>query len=170
MTRTFFLKTNRIGFSKWKQDDKELAELLWGDEKVTKYICASGHFCTDDIQNRLNREIENNKEFSVQYWPIFELTSNELVGCCGLRPYAKNEYEIGVHLCSKFWGKGYATEAANAVINYAFEVIGAKSLFAGHNPNNTVSKKLLKKLGFSYIGDEFYEPTGLYHPSYELRK
>ena len=92
-------------------------------------------------QNRLNREIDNNKEFSVQYCPIFELTSNELVGCCGLRPYAKNEYEIGFHLCPKFWGKGYATEAANAVINYAFEVIGAKSLFAGHNPNNTVSKK-----------------------------
>ena len=38
----------------------------------------------------------------------------------------------------KFWGHGYATEAANAVINYAFEVIGAESLFAGHNPNNIV--------------------------------
>lgn len=106
----------------------------------------------------------------IKNWPIFELTSSELIGCCGLRPYANNEYEIGFHLRPKFWGKGYATEAANAVINYAFEVMGAESLYAGHNPNNTVSKKLLRKLGFSYMGDEFYEPTGLYHPSYELRK
>lgn len=102
MTRTFFLKTNRIGFSKWKQDDKELAELLWGDEKVTKYICASGHFSTDDIQNRLNREIDNNKEFSVQYWPIFELTSNELVGCCGLRPYAKTNMKSAFIFAQSF--------------------------------------------------------------------
>ena len=170
MARTFFLKTNRIGFARWKQDDIKLSELLWGDRNVTKYICASGQFSVDDIQNRLNREIDHEREYAVQYWPIFELTSNELIGCCGLRPQAKNKYEIGFHLRPKFWGQGYATEAANAVIDYAFMVIGAESLFAGHNPNNTVSKKLLEKLGFSYIGDEFYEPTGLYHPSYELRK
>lgn len=105
MARTFFLKTNRIGFSKWIQDDKGLAELLWGDKDVTKYICASGRFNAEDIQNRLNKEISNGKKYSVQYWPIFELISNELIGCCGLRPYAGNEYEIGFHLRPKFWGE-----------------------------------------------------------------
>ncbi len=46
----------------------------------------------------------------------------------------------------------------------------ADALFAGHNPHNTESAKVLRKLGFHYIGDEFYEPTGLYHPSYELKQ
>ena len=75
---------------------------------------------------------------------------------------------VATHLRPEFWGQGYAAESANAVIEYAFTVLKANKLFAGHNPNNNKSQKLLNKLGFIYIGDEFYEPTGLYHPSYEL--
>ena len=41
-------------------------------------------------------------------------------------------------------------------------------LFAGHNPENTVSRHLLQKLGFRYTHDEFYAPTGLQHPSYMM--
>ena len=170
MTREYFLKTNRVGFSEWRKEDMKLAELLWGDPDVTKYICASGRFSKDDIIDRLDKEVDNNKRYNVQYWPVFELNSNELIGCCGLRPYKDRKYEFGCHLRPKYWGKGYAMEAAKAVISYAFSVLKAEGLFAGHNPNNKASSKLLRKLGFQYIGDEFYEPTGLYHPSYELRK
>ena len=76
---------------------------------------------------------------------------------------------MGFHLRPKYWGKGYATEAANAVIDYAFHHFHADGLFAGHNPKNVVSRKVLLKLGFVYIGDKFYAPTGLYHPSYDLK-
>ncbi|MCC3867997.1 GNAT family N-acetyltransferase [Terrisporobacter mayombei] len=166
--REFFLKTDRIGFSKWDCRDQELARLLWGDSEVTKYICASGIFSQKDIINRLNIEISNLEKYQVQYWPIFELDTNELIGCCGLRPRSSNEYEIGFHLRKKYWNQGYATEAARAVINFAFNILKAENLFAGHNPNNKGSQKVLQKLGFIYIRDEFYEPTGLYHPSYKL--
>ena len=164
----YFLKTERIGFSKWSKDDIGLAESLWGNPEVTKYICATGKFSKEDIWNRLNKEINNDLEYHVQYWPIFDLESKKLIGCCGLRPYDEKTYEIGFHLRPEFWGKGYAAEAANAVINYAFAVLKTERLFAVHNPKNAASKKLLTKLNFKYIRDEFYEPTGLYHPSYEL--
>lgn len=108
------------------------------------------------------------KEFQVQYWPLFDLKSEEFIGCCGLRPYdsEKNIYEIGIHIKSDYWGHGYASEAATAVILYAFDQLKADNLFAGHNPQNIASKNLLKKLGFIYSHNEFYEPTGLNHPSY----
>ena len=170
MERDFFIKTSRIGFSIWKQEDIKLAELLWGDPDVTRFICASGHFSAKDIAARLEKEIDNNVKHQVQYWPIFELDSNELIGCCGLRPYDERKYEIGFHLRPKFWGQGYAMEAAKAVIDYAFSVMKVEGLFAGHNPNNKASAKVLLKLGFWYIGDEFYEPTGLFHPSYEMNQ
>ncbi len=96
--------------------------------------------------------------------------SNDLIGCCGLRPYKEKEYEMGFHLRPEFWGQGYATESAKAVIEYAFTTVKVQKLFAGHNPNNGRSRKVLNKLGVAYIGDEFYEPTGLYHPLYELRR
>lgn len=164
----FWMKTERIGFSKWSEEDVNLADLLWRNPEVTKYISVSGKFDENQIVQRLNKEIENGVKYQVQYWPIFKLGSNELIGCCGLRPYDERTYEIGFHLRPEFWGQGYAAEAANAVIDYAFNTLNAERLFAGHNPNNLASKRVLEKLGFKYIGDEFYEPTGLYHPSYEL--
>jgi len=169
VVKEFFLTTKRMGFSEWQSEDGGLAELLWGDPDVTKYICASGRFSAEDIANRLKREVDNLAEYGVQYWPVFELSGKELIGCCGLRPYKDGKYEIGFHLRPKYWRQGYANEGAEAVIQYAFSVLKAKGLFAGHNPNNVASSKVLFKLGFQYIGDEFYEPTGRYHPSYELK-
>lgn len=168
--RSYFLTTSRIGFSKWTEGDLSLAQMLWGDPAVTKYICASGVFSQDEIAARLAKEIENDANFGVQYWPIFELSTGKLIGCCGLRPYKESMYELGFHLRPEFWRKGFAVEAASAVILYAFRFLGAKGLFAGHNPNNGASQKVLGKLKFQYIGDEFYPPTGLYHPSYQRLK
>ena len=168
--RDFFLKTKRIGFSIWNNTDFDLAVKLWGSKEVTRYICATGIFTEQDIQNRLETEIQNDKLYQIQYWPIFELETGELIGCCGIRPFKTeaNAYEIGFHLRQFFWGKGYASEAATAVIDYSFNHLKADKLYAGHHPQNEASQKLLTRLGFQYIGTNFYEPTGLYHPSYEL--
>ena len=168
MERAYFLKTERIGFSTWKREDLSLATLLWGDADVTRYICAAGTFTPADIAARLETEVGNGEKYGLQYWPIFCLDSGDLIGCCGLRPRAEDEYEIGVHLRPEYWRQGCAVEAAQAVIGHAFSALGAKKLFAGHNPKNVGSAKVLGKLGFRYIGDEFYAPTGLDHPSYEL--
>lgn len=170
MEREYFLKTERMGFSTWKDTDYDLAALLWGSRDVTRFICASGIFTRQDIENRLNLEIENNRRFHIQYWPVFELAAGCLVGCCGIRPYRDEPctYELGFHLRKEYWGRGYGFEAAGAVISYSFDVMKAKRLFAGHHPQNEASGRLLMRLGFQRTGDEFYEPTGLYHPSYEL--
>lgn len=168
MARDYFIQTERIGFSNWATADIELAKTLWGNPKVTRYISASKTFCEQDIRQRLNQEIANGEALQIEYWPLFEIAAGTFIGCCGLRPHKTDEYEIGFHLRPEFWGKGYALEAASAVIAYAFSVLNAKKLFAGHHPDNLASRKLLHKLGFVYIGEEFYAPTGLYHPSYEL--
>ena len=167
MSRDYFLKSNRIGFSKWNKNDLDLAILLWGNKQVSKYICASGIFFIDDIKNRLALEINNENKYGVEYWPIFDLSNDKFMGCCGLRP-RDSELEIGIHLLPEYWHLGYGSEACKALIDYSFKVLKVNKLFAGHNPNNINSKKLLNSLGFKYIGDEYYEPTGLMHPSYEL--
>ncbi len=168
----YFLKSERIGFSNWKSDDTDLAILLWGQPEVTKYISATGIFTDEQIKNRLKTEIENYQKYKVQYFPIFSLKTDELIGCCGLRPYKNTDkiYELGFHLRKEHWRKGYGFEAALKMIEYAFDTLCAKEIKAGHNPNNIASKKLLAKLGFQYECNEFYEPTGLYHPLYSLKR
>ncbi len=164
----YFLKTERLRFGKWEQTSLSHATSIWGDSNVTQLI--GGQMTDKQILERLNTEIKNNELYGVQYWPIFLLNSNEIVGCCGLRTYSdkENTFEIGFHISSKFWRKGYAFEAASEVINYAFVELNASSLFAGHNPLNQSSARLLNKLGFTYSHDEYYPPTGLNHPSYFL--
>jgi ribosomal-protein-alanine N-acetyltransferase len=169
-TEPYFIQTDRLGFRHWRPDDQPLAQGLWGDVKVTRLIDARGRLSSDQVQARLKQEIAGQRERGVQYWPIFLLESGEHVGCCGLRPYdlPGQIYEIGFHIRSAHWRRGYAYEAATAVIAFAFEKLHTASLFAGHNPQNKASRLLLEKLGFRYTHDEYYPATGLDHPSYLL--
>jgi RimJ/RimL family protein N-acetyltransferase len=167
-TTIYFLQSERLGFRTWSEADIGLAMGLWGDPEVTKLI--GGPFSREQVQERLSREMATMQSHGIQYWPIFLLATGEYAGCCGLRPYKSEEgiYEVGVHLRKAFWGQEYAPEAAQAVMRYAFHTLGVKALFAGHNPGNTASRRVLEKLGFRYTHDEYYPPTGLNHPSYLL--
>jgi len=164
----YFLKTSRLGFRQWSRDDISLAMSLWGDPEVTRWI--GGRFSEEEVERRLDREIAMQDAYRLQYWPIFLLAGGEFVGCGGLRPYRVDEktYEMGLHLRPLYWGRGIASEAGRAIISFAFDSLGVKSIFAGHHPENSVSRKLLEKLGFRFTHEEFYAPTGLQHPSYLL--
>lgn len=166
----YFLKSPRLGFRTWCLEDFSLARTLWGNLDVSKSL--GGPFSESQIQERLAREISFQSAHNLQYWPIFLLTNDRFVGCCGLRPYdlAKQIFELGYHLCPQFWGKGLATEAAESVISYAFGPLGLENLFAGHHPDNLISKRILEKLGFRYTHDEIYPATGLLNPSYFLAR
>jgi RimJ/RimL family protein N-acetyltransferase len=166
--RPYFLMTERLGFSYWSEEDLALANALWGDPRVTSLI--GGPFNSEQIRERLLKEIDCQANYGVQYWPIFLLAGGHPAGCAGLRPYrqAGPVYELGFHLRPECWGRGLAQEAGRAVIRFAFEALGAVELFAGHHPANVVSRHVLEKLGFVYTHDEYYPPTGLNHPSYLL--
>ena len=166
----YFLKSNRLGFRLWHQDDLDIATELWGDYEVTKFFDARAKWSPDQVRERLDKEIRTEKEYGVQYWPIFLIDTNGHIGCCGLRPYDMPQgiYEIGFHIRSNHWRRGYAREAAMTVIDYAFNTLAVNGLFAGHNPRNSVSQHLLQQLGFRFTHYEYYPPTGLDHPSYAL--
>jgi len=169
-TPVYFLKSPRLGFRIWSVRDLRLARTLWGNLEVSKSF--GGPFSESQIHERLTREISFQSAHNLQYWPIFLLNNDAFVGCCGLHPYdlERQIFELGYHLCPQFWGKRLATEAAQSVISHAFGTLGLKHLFAGHHPDNVVSKRILEKLGFRYTHDEFYSPTGLQHPSYLLMR
>jgi RimJ/RimL family protein N-acetyltransferase len=97
----YFLKSKRLGFRKWNDEDDEYAFKLWGDYHVTKLIDSRGKLNEEDVRERLSKEIDSQKKYGVQYWPVFLLETGEFVGCCGLRPYDIDNgiYEIGFHIC-----------------------------------------------------------------------
>ena len=168
--REYFLKTERLGFSYWSSEDLPLARQLWGDPEVTRFL--GGPFTEEQIRQRLERHLALLRDYRVQYWPIFLLETGDHVGCGGLQPYriAERIFELGFHLRHAYWGRGLAEEAARAAIRYAFESLGLETLFAGHDPENAASRRVLEKLGFQYAGEEVYPPSGMLEPAYFLDK
>ncbi|KAG0645495.1 putative N-acetyltransferase p20 [Hyphodiscus hymeniophilus] len=166
----YFLSTPRIGFRHWSKDDIVLATTLWGDPEVTHFIDARSPLYSTQIREKLDAELETQRQHGMQYWPIFLVEDGKHVGCCGLRPKDAQSriFEFGVHLRTSYWGTGIAAEAGRTAVDYAFEHLMARQLFAGHHPENHASRRLLERLGFVYIGDQLYPPTGLEHPSYML--
>jgi RimJ/RimL family protein N-acetyltransferase len=83
------------------------------------------------------------------------LGGDRLIGFCGVDP-RKDGVELGYWLGVKYWGKGYATEAARAVIDHAFETGGHDKLVSGARVSNPASRRVLEKCGFQWTGVGLY--------------
>jgi RimJ/RimL family protein N-acetyltransferase len=84
-----------------------------------------------------------------------------VLGACGLAKRAPESAELGYWLAFAFWGNGYATEAAGAVIDYAFEDLGYEMLHAGARVSNLASRRVLEKCGFEWTGVELHRIRSL---------
>ncbi|MFV0401724.1 MAG: GNAT family N-acetyltransferase [Oscillospiraceae bacterium] len=89
-------------------------------------------------------------------WAIVEDISGRVIGSIGLH----NDYRrtndrarnLGYALGRPWWGKGYATEAARRVLEYAFEELRLEMVTVNHYPFNVASKRVILKCGFHYDG------------------
>jgi len=158
--------TTRLEFRVWTRDDLALAESLWCDPEVMRFI--GGPYSPEELAARIEREIGNEASHGIQYWPLFTRDGGTFAGACGLKPNGAelDQFEIGFQLRPAFWRAGYGIEAAQAVMAYAFDELHATALFAGRHPENERSHALLVKLGFEQIGTHFFARTGLDHPWY----
>jgi RimJ/RimL family protein N-acetyltransferase len=164
--------TPRLCFRRWRPDDLPLAQLLWGDPEVSRYI--GGPLTAEQVRRRFERHLEFEQQAGVQYWQLWLRSGNiaaglpncdtgaasgeYFAGCCGLRPPEDGSYEHGFYLRPCFHGQGLGFEAAGAVLAHAFEERLAHSVWGGHHPDNAASKALLLKLGMRYSHIEELEP------------
>jgi RimJ/RimL family protein N-acetyltransferase len=83
---------------------------------------------------------------------LITLHDDTIVGTCGLGRLRGDTPEIGYCLGVPYWGRGYATEAARAVIDHAFGALGHAVLEAGARVSNPASRRVLEKCGFQWTG------------------
>ena len=85
--------------------------------------------------------------------------SGTFIGCCGINyrrskdehaPCRKEELEIGYWLGKSYWGKGYATEAAHALVDLVFRATQVEKLYASCRVSNNASRRVIYKSGFQY--------------------
>lgn len=89
-------------------------------------------------------------------WTIWLRDENRRIGRCGLFHVMteaapdglRGQQEIGWTLAEAFWGKGYAGEAARAVLDFGFDTLGLPVIFAQTSDSNAASTRLMVRLGF----------------------
>lgn len=103
------------------------------------------------------------KDFGIGRWAVILKETNEFLGWSGIK-FITNEinnhkdfYEIGYRFIEKHWGKGYATEAGKAFIDYAFNDMKIDAVYAYADEGNENSRRILEKLGLRYINSFKYE-------------
>ena len=85
-------------------------------------------------------------------------SAGRMIGVCDVDEIIDGEGDLGYWLESAAWGKGVASEAAQAVVRFAFEQAGLRRLLSGHAADNPASGAVLRRLGFKATG----EGTALY--------
>jgi RimJ/RimL family protein N-acetyltransferase len=101
-------------------------------------------------------------------YAVVEPRSHEVLGYCGLFYFpevnGQPEVEIGYRLRRSAWGQGYASEAAQAVRDFAFNTLGIKRLIAMIDPGNRPSIRVAEKLGMRYESEVMC--AGYDHPDH----
>ena len=153
--QTPILETERILLRPLKISDAETAYQNWtSDPEVAKFVRWNLHTSVDDTITWLT-EAESNIESETHYdWGFVCKESNVLFGAGGLF-YNEDHgmFELGYNMMQSYWGRGLATEAAKAMIDFAIDVLGETKLFVCHAKENLASRKVIEKLGFVYQKD-----------------
>ena len=86
-------------------------------------------------------------------WALTSRGDGRLIGIAGLAPGAvPGQVELGYWLGRSYWMRGFATEAAEAIVAYAFDDLGLPALASGCFADNDASRRVLTKIGFAEVG------------------
>ena len=160
-------ETPRLILRQFTPDDAQLIYDLNQDPEVTRYTLDSTRDL-DHAQEILEKTIlPQYVLYNHGRWAVHVKPDLAFIGWCGLKYRARmNEIDLGYRFMRSSWGKGYATEAAFASIQYGFERLSIPRIVGRALPQNPSSIRVLEKCGMKYIGMQTIE--GLAHKTYEI--
>jgi RimJ/RimL family protein N-acetyltransferase len=152
------LKTARLILRAPRFEDAEAIAALVNDRRIAENTSRIPHpYGLADAQAFLTAANTDDGEIAF----VICSTSGGIVGCCGIAKLNGETPEIGYWLGVPFWGKGYATEAARALIDHAFGDFRYDTLLAGARVSNPASRRVLEKCGFQWTGVGLYRIRAL---------
>lgn len=145
--RTAVLKTARLTLRAPRPDDARAIKALINDRRIAENTARIPHPYTLKDARTFIAAAESNQ-------PLFVVTREDgrIVGGCGIGTLRADGPEIGYWIGVPYWGNGYATEAARALIDHAFGDLDYEELRAGARVTNPASRRVLEKCGFQWTG------------------
>lgn len=162
-----FIRSERLFLRPgWSEDCDELAAAL-GDEAVVRNLAhVPWPYTAQDARSFIDKPQDH-------LLPRFLITvpgssGARLIGGCGLS-LLDGEINLGYWIARDSWGRGYATEAASALLGLA-HALGHGRIVAHHYIDNAASGRVLEKVGFRRTGriaERFSKGRGFASPSWE---
>lgn len=146
------LETERLALRLMSLDDAEFMLGLMNEPSWLEYIGDRGVRTLDHaVAYIANGPLASYEQRGFGFYIVELRDSRTPIGMCGLvkRNYL-DDIDLGYALLPRYWGHGYAYEAAKAVLDYAIEHLGLKRIVAITSSRNHASGKLLFKLGLRF--------------------
>jgi RimJ/RimL family protein N-acetyltransferase len=166
------IETERLILRTWQKEDAEAYFRINQDPKVIEFL--TGPLTMEQVNAFITGANKQFEERGFTLWATCLKETGELIGWVGLnyldfQAHFTPAVEIGWRLGSQYWGKGYATEAAKAVLDYGFNRLNLKELVSCTVPDNTRSRRVMEKLGMIRDPNEDFRNPKL-DPSHRFSK
>ena len=149
------LVTPRLTLRGFRADDLDALAPIYADVAVTRYL-RSGVRDRAQTAAALDAYIAEWRDHGYGIWAVVAQGDHALLGMCGFVGKA----ELGYIFARAAWGRGIATEAARACLQYGFERLGWGAIGAGALRENTASLRILEKLGMRREPNEYFDANG----------
>lgn len=163
-------ETERLILRTWRDEDRVHYLATCNTEAVTRHL--DGPSTPKEVDAAVARFQKSQAEHGFSFWAIERKADGALLGFCGLRICddlqrpVHGEIEIGWRLREDAWGQGYAREAAEATLEWAWVNLAVDRVVAFTVPANEPSWRLMERLGMKRRSDlDFAHPKfALDHP------
>ena len=132
--------------------DVEALHALWTSAGVRRYLWDDEIISRERTDDAIATSERLFEEHDFGLWVMRDRFDKSLAGFTGIWPFREaGEFELLYGVDERLWGHGYATEAAQAVIEYCFTTLRMPSICASSDVDNAASHRVLEKLGFSQM-------------------
>lgn len=148
------LQTQRLILRAFTLADASRVQELAGERDVAKMTYLLPHpYPAGLAETWIGSHAENLKKDKEAIFALVEKATQTLIGSMGLRLVREHEKaEVGFWIGKPYWGKGYATEALRAVIEFGFKELKLNRIFGLHFGENPASGRVMEKVGMKYEG------------------
>lgn len=149
------LQSERLMTRKLNESDILIWEEFFEDSEAVEFLYLSSLGLSSNIEyatHMINKQLERYEDKRFGHQALIDKKTKKFIGICGLLTQEidkKKEIEVGYHILKKFWGQGYATEAAKLFIDYAFKNELANTIVSVIDVENFKSQKVAKKNGLT---------------------
>ena len=149
------LTTARLHLRPFTLADHIAIHAVYADPDVMRFVGHGAHRTMSETATALRTYGDVLERRGYSFLAVTEREGGALIGDGGLHPLAGigPDVELGYTLARSAWGKGYATELGQALVDYAFTVLRVPRVVAQVEPANTASRRVLAKLGMRERGE-----------------